>query len=104
LPLLTPYGRYQQWTHHRSNLSYDESLATRFSADPKYHFGSNGYGASSKKKAWQSPVIQDLSSAKKHRDVRVHGKVNGAAISGTGTSMVNIQILGLDFGSATPAI
>jgi hypothetical protein len=43
-----------------ANLSYDQAFATRFSADLKYRFGSNGYGAHSKKKAWQPPVIQAL--------------------------------------------
>jgi hypothetical protein len=57
-----------------ANLSYDEAFATRFSADIKYRFGSNGYGTPSKKKAWKSPVIQALSSTVKHRDVRVHDK------------------------------
>ena len=54
------------------NLSYDQAFETRFSADLKYRFGSNGYGAPSKKKAWQTPVIQSLTEAVKHRDVRVH--------------------------------
>ena len=54
------------------NLSYDQAFETRFSADLKYRFGSNGYGAPSKKKAWQTPVIQALTETVKHRDVRVH--------------------------------
>ena len=54
------------------NLSYDQAFDTRFSADLKYRFGSNGYGAPSKKKAWQTPVIQALTETVKHRDVRVH--------------------------------
>ncbi|WP_273436509.1 carbamoyl-phosphate synthase [Synechococcus sp. UW140] len=54
------------------NLSYDQAFETRFSADLKYRFGSNGYGAPSKKKAWQTPVIQALTESVKHRDVRVH--------------------------------
>ena len=54
------------------NLSYDQAFETRFSADLKYRFGSNGYGAPSKKKAWQTPVIQALTENVKHRDVRVH--------------------------------
>ena len=58
------------------NLSYDQAFETRFSADLKYRFniygGSNGYGAPSKKKAWQTPVIQALTDSVKHRDVRVH--------------------------------
>ena len=54
------------------NLSYDQAFETRFSADLKYRFGSNGYGAPSKKKAWQTPVIQALTETVKHRDVRVN--------------------------------
>ena len=57
-----------------ANLSYDQAFDTRFSADLKYRFGSNGYGAPSKKKAWQTPVIQALSAAPANRDVRVHDK------------------------------
>ena len=54
------------------NLSYDQAFETRFSADLKYRFGSNGYGAPSKKKALQTPVIEALTDSVKHRDVRVH--------------------------------
>ncbi|MEB3271385.1 MAG: carbamoyl-phosphate synthase, partial [Synechococcus sp.] len=46
----------------------------RFSADIKYRFGSNEYSAPSKKKAWQTPVIQALSASPANRDVRVHDK------------------------------
>ncbi|WP_341880933.1 carbamoyl-phosphate synthase [Synechococcus sp. UW140] len=56
------------------NLSYDQAFETRFSADLKYRFGSNGYGAPSKKKVWQTPVMQALTETVKHRDVRVHDK------------------------------
>ena len=59
------------------NLSYDQAFETRFSADLKYRFGSNGYGAPSKKKAWQSPVIQALTESVKHRYVRVHDNKHG---------------------------
>ena len=54
------------------NLSYDQAFETRVSGDLKYRFGSNGYGAPSKKKALQTPVIQALTDSVKHRDVRVH--------------------------------
>jgi hypothetical protein len=54
------------------NLSYDQSFATRFSADLKYRFGSNGYGAPSAKKEWKTPVIQALTETVRNRDVRVH--------------------------------
>ena len=59
------------------NLSYDQAFETRLSADLKYRFGSNGYGAPSKKKAWQTPVIQALTETVKHRDVRVHDEAVG---------------------------
>ena len=54
------------------NLSYDQAFQSRVSGDLKYRFVSNGYGAPSKKKAWQTPVIQALTETVKHRDVRVH--------------------------------
>ena len=53
------------------NLSYDQAFETRFSADLKYRFGSNNK-IQSKKKAWQTPVIEALTDSVKHRDVRVH--------------------------------
>jgi hypothetical protein len=53
-------------------LSYDQAFETRVSADIKYRFGANGYGAPSAKKAWQTPVIQALTDTVKIRDVRVH--------------------------------
>ena len=56
------------------NLSYDQAFETRFSADLKYRFGANGYGSPSKKKAWQTPVLQALTNTVKNRDVRVHDK------------------------------
>ena len=65
------------------NLSYDQAFETRFSADLKYRFGSNGYGAPSKKKAWQTPLIA-LTENVKHRDVRVHDKVGICNGSQTG--------------------
>jgi hypothetical protein len=57
-----------------ANLSYDEAYATRFSADLKYRFGSNGYGAPSirKRPPVVMPVIQALSTTPANRDVRVH--------------------------------
>ena len=56
------------------NLSYDQAFETRVSADLKYRFGADGYGAPSKKKAWNKPTIQGLSETVKHRNVRVHDK------------------------------
>jgi hypothetical protein len=58
------------------NLSYDQAFDTRVSADIKYRFDANGYGAPSAKKAWQTPVIQSLTDTVKNRDVRVHDKNN----------------------------
>lgn len=55
-----------------TNLSYDEAFATRFSADIKYRFGSNGYASPKKQNPPIQPVIQALSSKVTHRDVRVH--------------------------------
>jgi hypothetical protein len=57
-----------------ANLSYDQAFDTRVSADIKYRFGANGYGAPSAKKVWQTPVIQALTETVKNRDVRVHDK------------------------------
>ncbi|WP_255124719.1 carbamoyl-phosphate synthase [Synechococcus lacustris] len=54
------------------NLSYDQAFQSRVSADLKYRFVSNGYGAPSAKKEWKLPVIQALTENVKHRDVRVH--------------------------------
>jgi hypothetical protein len=59
-----------------ANISYDKAFETRVSADIKYRFGANGYGAPSAKKAWQTPVIQSLTGTVKNRDVRVHDDLN----------------------------
>ena len=59
-----------------ANLSYDEAFDTRFTADIKYRFGSNGYGAPSKSEPAVMPAIQALSATPANRDVRVHDKVN----------------------------
>jgi hypothetical protein len=64
------------------NLSYDQAFDARFSADIKYRFGANGYGAPSAKKAWQTPVIQALTDTVKNRDVRVHDKDSASYGSG----------------------
>ena len=58
-----------------ANITYDQAFDTRVSADIKYRFGANGYGAPSAKKTWQTPVIQALTDTVKNRDVRVHDKV-----------------------------
>jgi hypothetical protein len=57
-----------------ANLSYDQAFDTRVSADIKYRFGANGYGAPSAKKEWKTPVIQALTETVRNRDVRVHDK------------------------------
>jgi hypothetical protein len=57
-----------------ANLSYDQAFDTRVSADIKYRFGANSYGAPSAKKEWKTPVIQALTDTVKNRDVRVHDK------------------------------
>ena len=56
------------------NLSYDQAFETRVSADIKYRFGANGYGAPSirKQQPIVMPVIQALSTTPANRDVRVH--------------------------------
>ena len=58
-----------------ANLSYDQAFDTRVSADIKYRFGANGYGAPSIRKQQPvpvMPVIQALSTTPANRDVRVH--------------------------------
>ena len=54
------------------NLSYDQAFATRFSADLKYRFGSNGYGSPRAQKPPLATVIQSLTTTPVNRDVRVH--------------------------------
>ena len=53
------------------NVSYDEAFEARVSGNIEYRFG-NGNATEVEKKAWQTPVIQALTDAVKHRDVRVH--------------------------------
>jgi len=55
-----------------ASLSYDQAFATRFSADFRYRFGGNDYGAPSKGERPVTPVIQALSATPANRDVRVH--------------------------------
>ena len=61
------------------NLSYDQAFDTRVSADLKYRFGANGYGAPSAKKEWNTPVIQALTETVRNRDVRVHDDAENPA-------------------------
>jgi hypothetical protein len=57
-----------------ANLSYDQAFETRVSADIKYRFGANGYGAPSirNQQPVVMPVIQALSATPANRDVRMH--------------------------------
>ena len=56
------------------NYSYDQAFDSRVSGDIKYRFGTNGYGAPSKRSNVPPvmPVIQGLSTTPTNRDVRVH--------------------------------
>jgi hypothetical protein len=71
-----------------ANLSYDQAFETRVSADIKYRFGANGYGAPSirKQQPVVMPVIQALSATPANRNVRVHDAilVCGDGDSGSG--------------------
>ena len=64
-----------------ANLSYDEAFETRVSADIKYRFGANGYGAPSirKQQPVVMPIIQALSLTPANRDVRVHRGIGASA-------------------------
>ena len=59
-----------------ANLSCDQAFETRVSADIKYRFGTNGYGAPSirTQQPVVMPVIKALSATPGNRDVRVHDK------------------------------
>jgi hypothetical protein len=65
-----------------ANLSYDQAFDTRVSADIKYRFGANGYGAPSirKQQPVVMPVIQALSTTPANRDVRVHDAQQSGAV------------------------
>jgi hypothetical protein len=66
-----------------ANLSYDQAFDTRVSADIKYRFGTNGYGAPSirKQQLVAMPVIQALSATPGNRDVRVHDRCLGTGLA-----------------------
>ena len=68
------------------NLSYDQAFETRFSADLKYRFGSNGYGGPKAQKPPATPVIQALASTPANRDVRVHDADGAFTYTPTATS------------------
>ena len=63
-----------------ANLSYDQAFDTRFSADLKYRFGSNGFGSPKKQRAIATLVMQALSATPDNRNVRVHDTANAPAI------------------------
>ena len=63
------------------NISYDEAFDTRVSADIKVRFGGPST-TKAKKKKWENPTINALTSSPKHRNVRVHDKFCTAAIYG----------------------
>jgi hypothetical protein len=60
-----------------ANLSYDQAFDTRVSADIKYRFGANSYGAPSTRKQQPvvMPIIQAPSTTPANRDVRVHDDI-----------------------------
>lgn len=68
-----------------ANLSYDEAFDTRFTADIKYRFGSNGYGTPSSKKKWKTPAIEALSATPANRDVRVQDGCSQSGYDGGDT-------------------
>ena len=75
-----------------ANLSYDEAYATRFSADLKYRFGSNGYGSPKKQKSTAMPVMQGLSSTPSNRDIRIHDS-NGEDTQEDHTAWIDVLSL-----------
>ncbi len=72
------------------NLSYDQAFETRVSADIKYRFGANGYGAPSirKQQPVVMPVIQALSTTPANRDARVHDFL---AVTSSGNSIYQFE-------------
>ena len=56
------------------NISYDEAFDTRVSADLQVRFGGPSTTAAKKKK-WENPTINALTTSPKNRDVRVHDKL-----------------------------
>ena len=53
------------------NISYDEAFDTRVSADLQVRFGGPSTTAAKRKK-WENPTINALTTSPKNRDVRVH--------------------------------
>ena len=56
-----------------TNLSYDSAFKSRFSADIKWRFNTNG--GPGKQKPEATPIINALTSSSTERDVRVHDKL-----------------------------
>ena len=79
-----------------ANLSYDQAFETRVSADIKYRFGTNGYGAPSirKQQPVVIPVIQALSTTPANRDVRVHDSLYCDGLHDAGVSDCKITWFG----------
>jgi hypothetical protein len=76
-----------------ANLSYDQAFETRVSADIKYRFGANGYGAPSirKQQPVVMPAIQALASTPANRDVRVHDDVVCGFLNTITFDLFNVQ-------------
>lgn len=55
-----------------ANITYDNAFWSRFSADLKYRFGSDAYGAPKKGQARKPSILNMLSASPTNRDVRVH--------------------------------
>ena len=71
------------------SLSYDQAFGTRFSADLKYRFGSNGYGAAKAHKPPVADAIKSLASATFNREVRVADMQCGLTSSGSAVCWSN---------------
>ena len=80
-----------------ANLSYDQAFDTRVSADIKYRFGANGYGAPSirKQQPVVMPVIQALSTTPANRDVRVHD-LNTCELALIACALIGCENYGLE--------
>ncbi len=74
------------------NYTYDQAFESRVSGDIKYRFGTNGYGAPSKRSNVPPvmPVIQALSTTPANRDVRVHDASN---LSNSGCPITDIYCI-----------
>ena len=81
-----------------ANLSYDEAFDTRFSADIKWRFNTNGITNSEKqKKAWEKPTIKALTESVKNRDVRVHDTNNTTSTTTTTSTSTGAGSTGSNF-------